>query len=43
MALAILNGDRLGMVRAFQVEDETGKTILIVPFREAIVLDRVSE
>jgi hypothetical protein len=43
MAKAILSGERLGMTRAFQVEDENGQTVTLVPFREAIVLDRVGE
>ena len=43
MAKAILSGERLGMTRVFQVEDEDGRTIALVPFREAIVLDRVGE
>jgi hypothetical protein len=43
MAKAILCGERLGMTREFQVEDENGRTVALVPFRKAIVLDRVSE
>jgi hypothetical protein len=36
-------GERLGMMREFQVEDENGQTVALVPFREAIVLDRAGE
>jgi hypothetical protein len=43
MAKAILCGERLGMTREFQIEDENGQTVALVPFREAIVLDRVGE
>jgi hypothetical protein len=43
MAKAILCGERLGMMREFQVEDENGQTVALVPFREAIVLDRVGD
>jgi hypothetical protein len=43
MAKAILEGERLGLTRTFQVEDEHGNTVREVPFRDAVVLDRVSE
>jgi hypothetical protein len=43
MAKAILEGERLGLTRIFQVEDEHGNTVREVPFRDAVVLDRVSE
>ena len=43
MAKAILSGERLGMARVFQVENETGQTVALVPFRRALVLDRTNE
>ena len=43
MAKAILSGERLGMTRVFQVENETGQTVALVPFRRALVLDRTNE
>ena len=36
MSQGILNGGQLGIERKFEIADETGCTLVTVPFREAI-------
>jgi hypothetical protein len=36
MSQGVLNGGKLGLERVFDIADETGRTVLMVPFREAV-------
>jgi hypothetical protein len=36
MAEAVSHGDRIGLVRSFEIHDEHGRLLTTVPFRDAI-------
>jgi hypothetical protein len=36
---SVLNGERLGLDRQFEIADANGKVLLIVPFRDAVQFD----
>jgi hypothetical protein len=36
LAEAVAHGDRVGLVRTFEIHDERGRLLLTVPFRDAI-------
>lgn len=36
---SVLNGERLGLDRQFEIADRIGQVLLIVPFRDAVQLD----
>lgn len=36
MSQGVLDGGRLGIERLFEIADEGGRTLLMVPFREAV-------